>query len=109
MVSIEMRHAAQIEIQLNYMTDIYNKLEKLQQDCAVARSARPMVSLTYVLYMNSQKPAHILIPCAPGRPDTQKQILQLCASCTKTDVALNNLVVRARIGQWDLQREYKLS
>lgn len=26
----------------------------------------------------------------------QKQILSLCADCTKTDVALNNLVVRSR-------------
>ena len=33
-----------------------------------------------------------------GRPETQQAILQLCASCTKTDVALNNLVVRARLG-----------
>lgn len=32
-----------------------------------------------------------------GRPETQQEILRLCASCTKTDVALNNLVVRARI------------
>ena len=27
----------------------------------------------------------------------QEQILRLCASCTKTDVALNNLILRARI------------
>lgn len=30
------------------------------------------------------------------RPETQQAILKLCAQCTKTDVALNNLVVRAR-------------
>ena len=31
-----------------------------------------------------------------ARPETQKEILKLCAECTKTDVALNNLVIRAR-------------
>jgi hypothetical protein len=30
------------------------------------------------------------------RPETRQAILKLCAQCTKTDVALNNLVVRAR-------------
>lgn len=62
-------HASQIQIQLNHMTDVYSKLETLQKECAVSRTARP---------------------------ETQQAILQLCASCTKTDVALNNLVVRAR-------------
>ncbi|CAL1147702.1 unnamed protein product [Cladocopium goreaui] len=65
------KHASQIQIQLNHMTDVYSKLETLQKECAVSRTARP---------------------------ETQQAILQLCASCTKTDVALNNLVVRARLG-----------
>ena len=30
------------------------------------------------------------------RPDVRKQILQHCSACTRADVALNNLVVRAR-------------
>ena len=30
------------------------------------------------------------------RPEQQKEMLKLCASCTRVDVALNNLVVRAR-------------
>jgi len=59
----------QIQIQLNHMKDIYGKLEKIQSDCAVTRSARP---------------------------EMQQEILRLFANCTKTDVALNNLVVRAR-------------
>ena len=35
-----LRHADQLEIQLNHMTDVYTKLEALQKECAVARSAR---------------------------------------------------------------------
>ena len=31
-----------------------------------------------------------------ARPEQQKEMLQLCAACTRADVALNNLVVRAR-------------
>ena len=30
------------------------------------------------------------------RPEQQKTMLHLCASCTRTDVALNNLVIRSR-------------
>ncbi|CAK8991369.1 unnamed protein product [Durusdinium trenchii] len=63
------RHSKQIQIQVNHMQSIYEKLENLQGECAVTRSAKP---------------------------ETQKQILSLCAECTKTDVALNNLVLRAR-------------
>lgn len=59
----------QIQIQVNYMKDVYAKLEHLQGECAVTRTAQP---------------------------EMQKQILSLCADCTKTDVALNNLVVRSR-------------
>ncbi|CAL1135200.1 unnamed protein product, partial [Cladocopium goreaui] len=55
---LAIRHAKQIQIQVNYMQDIYQKLEDLQAECAVTRSARP---------------------------ETQQAILKLCAQCTKTD------------------------
>ncbi|CAL1132198.1 unnamed protein product [Cladocopium goreaui] len=57
-VSVLPQHAKQIQIQVNYMQDIYQKLEDLQAECAVTRSARP---------------------------ETQQAILKLCAQCTKTD------------------------
>ncbi|CAL1151298.1 unnamed protein product [Cladocopium goreaui] len=61
--------AKQIGIQVNHMKTIYEKLEGLQGDLAATRTSRP---------------------------ETQKNILKLCAEATKTDVALNNLVVRSR-------------
>lgn len=61
--------AKQIGIQVNHMKTIYEKLEGLQGDLAATRTSRP---------------------------ETQKNILKLCAEATKTDVALNNLVVRYR-------------
>ena len=38
--SSPLRMGEQIQIQLNHMKDIYGKLEKIQSDCAVTRSAR---------------------------------------------------------------------
>ena len=107
------RHASQIQIQLNYMTDVYNKLETLQKECAVTRSARhllqskdtmicqlhELITFYWTTFRGNQNQNHqTLVVVSLGRPEVQTQILQLCAGCTKTDVALNNLVVRARIG-----------
>ena len=43
------RHAKQIQIQVNYMQDIYKKLEGFQAECAVTRTARRQGSF-YVRY-----------------------------------------------------------
>lgn len=85
------------------MSDIYSKLEGMQKDYAVSRSARPITShgVTKVIHCNhieAIESAYLLKLWLIGRPETQKEILKLCADCTKTDVALNNLVARARIG-----------
>lgn len=39
---------------------------------------------------------YIYVSTLIWRPDAQTEILKLCADCTKSDVALNNLVIRAR-------------
>lgn len=45
-------------------------------------------SLEKLLYLNWPLHCH--------RPEQSKAILQICAECTKADVALNNLVIRSR-------------
>lgn len=101
-----LRHAAQIQVHLNFMKDVYNKLETLQKECAVTRNARPSVTLRsstllpiIIFDMMHFELDHTIdhVSSYFGRPEMQEQILRLCASCTKTDVALNNLVLRARI------------
>ena len=68
------------------MSDLYKQLEKMQADVAVTRSARSvLLDYMYVCCLETL-----------GRPELTKQILTACASCTRADVALNNLVIRAR-------------
>ena len=43
---------------------------------------------------------YIYVSILIWRPDAQTEILKLCADCTKSDVALNNLVIRARPISW---------
>ena len=56
-----------------------------------------MITFYWMTFRGNQN-HQTLVVMSLGRPGVQTQILQLCAGCTKTDVALNNLVVRARIG-----------
>ena len=87
------------------MKDVYAKLEKIQSDCAVTRTARLIHRSLINIYLNFMgcsakyicQSIYLLFSIMFGRPETQQEILRLCASCTKTDVALNNLAVRARI------------
>lgn len=51
------------------------------------RLCKSSVRIRKRIHMNT----HILV-----RPETESHLLQLFASCTKTDVALRNLVLRAR-------------
>lgn len=71
----------------------YKEMEKLQAEVAVSRTARRHADVVatdpQTLYLSSA--LHV-------RPETQKAILSLYAACTRTDVALNNLVIRARTG-----------
>ena len=99
------RYADAIKVHANTMKTLYSKLEALQGDVAVTRSARQ--SITYI-YTDTCYSAFrqtvcisilftVFIICILVRPEQQKEMLQLCASCTRTDVALNNLVVRSRL------------
>lgn len=97
------RLSKQISIHMNTMKQLYEKLETLQKEVAVTRSERhrmyTIISATW-LYFQKQVPIHLcfksLINPAHWRPEIRKEILQHCSSCTRTDVALNNLVVRSR-------------
>ena len=77
------------------MKKLYQQLEELQADVAISRSARHHCLLAHVCIMFTFV-MHACIMHQLARPDQQKCMLQLCSACTRTDVALNNLVVRAR-------------
>ena len=104
------------------MKDIYKKLETLQAECAVTRTSRLTHSI--ISKYGVKRPYHgaryhikddnllirgwhqdvyilyIYVSILIWRPDAQTEILKLCADCTKSDVALNNLVIRARPISW---------
>ena len=88
------------------MKSTYMELESLQAEMAVTRKSRLTIyaCLCIRMYVHVCSCMIDLIKIftfsscfrMQCRPDAQKDILRLCAACTKSDVALNNLVLRAR-------------
>lgn len=66
------------------MRELYKRLEEMQGDVAVQRTAR-------------QEAILFVISSAVSSPELQKDLLRVCSSVTRTDVALGNLIVRSRL------------
>lgn len=93
-----LRMSSQLTGQVNVLKDLYQKLEAFQAEVAVSRSARHWFNLNCQTNITIVTPLSLadLLFWINWRPDQTKAILQLCANCTRADVALNNIVVRAR-------------